>query len=934
MHRWERTALEAEVGAIHDGFKAPFSSLPSLDPDRFISYESPQQKKMRIAAGQALRIARARKDVNAFLEYIFTDPKRPEERFEQQWFHREWAKAMLNNDRTIIVAPRDHGKCTRSLTFLETPTGRRYIKGFPGGPVLALDPTTMKMVTAQASPAFESGERDVYRVTTASGRSTVVTDNHPFLRGDEWVECKDLAVGDRVGVMVGCAAHDGLGGDELEAWMLGFILGNGAVTSNASISTTDARCIERIYEYAATRSWSVRPRPDDILLHLSGADTGYGPREWLREYKLLGHSAHTKRVPTQVFRWGKAAIFAFVSGYFDADGGIESRGEQLSFSSVHRDLLADVQALLARCSINGVLAEKRGRYNGKPHLSWRLTLRGGDLRTFREQYTGTSRKTEALLETNTGGYGGGRLDLVPHQVWRKRVTISQRQGRAMGVRFDAIRAISKDKVRRIAEACGSEELRAIADGDVAWEEIVAIESAGREMTYGVEVFGLHSHVTDGIITHNTTQIIGHTLFALGHNPNLRIKIACASDARAKERLYEIVQHIQFNPRVREVFPALEPADTGEWSKHKIIVKRTMPHRDASVEAIGITSSVTGGRADLLIADDVVDRRNALTYPKLRLQVNQSWKSDWINLLEPGARVWYICTLWHKEDLSHEILESDAYHQLLYAIDGRFGSMWPSKWPETALRLRHSEIGSIEFNRAFRNQPTDQETQIVREAWLRYSKLDTTALFTKYREQLQFIISYDTATAVSATSDYSACVILAVDPDGQRAYVVDAWHRRCTIKEQAKLVYEDAKKYNPFRILIEKAGQATLDEWVINDYPELADRIEVTKPRVSKQQRLLACTPLLEGGRIVFNEHLNPDRSAWEPSKEQLINELLDFPFGKHDDLVDAFSQAVHAARRYFLDAWATGGENVIDVRIDGTDHENEDDDDGTPRYLF
>lgn len=421
----------------------------------------------------------------------------------------------------------------------------------------------------------------------------------------------------------------------------------------------------------------------------------------------------------------------------------------------------------------------------------------------------------------------------------------------------------------------------------------------------------------------TGQMVPRIIWELGRNPELRIKIACASDGRAKERLFEIVQHIENNALLHDVFPRLRPDKNAEWSKHKIHVVRQSRHRDASVEAIGITATATGGRCDLLIADDVVDRRNALSFPALREQIKQAWKSDWTNLLEPQSRVWAICTLWHKDDLNHVLMGNPVYHTIRYEVGRNFETLWPEKWPSSELRKRFEEIGSVEFNRGFRNQVSDDDSAIVREQWVRYRDLSKDATF---RERLNaghltWFTSYDTAGSPTGKSDQdsSACCVIAVDAEQRRIYVIDAWSARLSLATMAAQVIKEYRKYAPMRILIEKVGQASLDEWVLNMEPSLAGVIEVTKPRVSKAQRLLAVTSLMERGEVIFWKTLNSEESDWQPGRGNLMNDLLDFPFGKHDDLVDAFSQALDAARRYFLDAWATGGEDEIRLTVGAED---------------
>lgn len=421
----------------------------------------------------------------------------------------------------------------------------------------------------------------------------------------------------------------------------------------------------------------------------------------------------------------------------------------------------------------------------------------------------------------------------------------------------------------------------------------------------------------------TSNVVGRAIWELGRDQNLRSKIVCASDGRAKERLFEIDQHITTNDRVREVFPDLEPDPKAPWNAHRLVLRRRAKHRDASVEALGINSTATGGRADLLIADDVVDRRNALSFPALREQIKQAWKSDWTNLLEPDSRVWYICTLWSPQDLSHELMDNPAYTVMRYDIDEGFGSIWKDKWPELALRQRYAEIGSIEFNRAFRNQAIDQDSALIQPTWFQFADLRQHDGFNQAleRDELIFLTSYDPAGTPTGKKDqdYTGQCAAAIHRDTGMVYIVDAWHQRISVAKSAETVYDEACRYEPWQVLIEKVGQSTLDEWVINEHPELAGLVRVTKPRVSKAMRLMGATPLLEKGKVLFSHHLDPNSPAFPGNRGSIVDELQEFPFGKHDDMVDAFSQLISVARTHFLDVDSDGGENVVDLVTDDND---------------
>ena len=218
----------------------------------------------------------------------------------------------------------------------------------------------------------------------------------------------------------------------------------------------------------------------------------------------------------------------------------------------------------------------------------------------------------------------------------------------------------------------------------------------------------------------TTQLVtGRILWRLGRDPSLRIKIVCESDSRAAERLIEIRTHIESNPHVRAVFPDLRPAARHQWTTHKLNVAHAGIHRDASVEALGVLSSATGGRADILVADDIVGRRTGLQMPELRKSTIRAWDSDWMQLLERDGEVWYIGTPWHPQDVTHAIERRGQFAVMSTEIEDPDHPIWIPNWDATALREKLAVIGSVEFARAYQLRATGDDQSIIRSEWIRY-----------------------------------------------------------------------------------------------------------------------------------------------------------------------------------------------------------------------
>lgn len=388
----------------------------------------------------------------------------------------------------------------------------------------------------------------------------------------------------------------------------------------------------------------------------------------------------------------------------------------------------------------------------------------------------------------------------------------------------------------------------------------------------------------------TSVLVAYTLWMLGRNPNLRIKLVAQSDKRARDRLHLIRQHLERNRMLQAVFPKMRLAELGEKSKHRIYLERAAQSKDPSLEALGVLSTVVGARADILVFDDVNDYRNSVMFPEIRESINEKIRSEWIPLLDRGGRVLVAATPYSIRDAL--AMFRDRKWKVERTVCGGpedgFSSPWPDNFSSDRLRRLYEELGSIDYDRAYRCVALPTDTMPIRPGWIRYYDNATIGNVDDYI----CVQGYD--LAISQKGDFFAGVTLLYDPKRNFIFVVDAWRGHLSFLEQADKIVELAR-FLPQRIAVESVGyQGALAQYVSEKSPTPLPIVPVF-PRGSKDRRLAEATPLFEQGRVLFHPRLHPRDCDDERA---IIRELLSFGAGDHDDFVDALLYAIAALREF------------------------------------
>lgn len=386
-----------------------------------------------------------------------------------------------------------------------------------------------------------------------------------------------------------------------------------------------------------------------------------------------------------------------------------------------------------------------------------------------------------------------------------------------------------------------------------------------------------------------------------HNPNLRIMLDCATLVNAKMYVAAIKDQIDNNEVLRLICTdkkgkyILEPDKNaaGGWTEDRILLKhRTkLGMKEPSLFVSAVDNNRTGMHPDVIIMDDLVSEATVTTQEQ-RNKTKTHYKFS-LSLLERNGLQVVIGTRYHMDDLYDELLKNEGFNCIVRpAILPNGKCYFPSKYPVEVLKELRRDQGADIYNSQYMLDPTNEDDAVFKIGHLQYYTEDEVSEKSPTRKIFQqvFVLT-DLAITQNKRSDYTVVMIVGVTAD-KKVYVIDYIQDKITPSEIVTSIfemYDKARKYGYVRgVYIETIAFQRVMMYLLKDEARrrgVSIPLRELKANRDKTLRINGLVPLVDSDSIYIS-----------PAHVSLKNEMREFPYGKHDDIVDTLAYIIQVMK--------------------------------------
>lgn len=395
---------------------------------------------------------------------------------------------------------------------------------------------------------------------------------------------------------------------------------------------------------------------------------------------------------------------------------------------------------------------------------------------------------------------------------------------------------------------------------------------------------------------STLGSISYSIWRAINNPNIRILIVQNSYDNACKKLAAIKSIFEKNKLFQALYPEILPTKLSRWSSQCLEVNRSQAHPEGTFEAAGIGTATTSRHYDIIIEDDTIspkkDDMTGIVQQPTQMDIEKA--IGWHSVCHPmllhptKSQIVIIGTRWAERDLLGYIYEKFPEYKNLRrtacekdgvpcTLDEGGKPTWPERFSEKALREIERQEGPYMFACLYLGKPTAAINQVFRRDWICY--------FENHARNSYACTSVDLASAdkeESSDPDFNVILTTAIEPKSGKIYVLDYRRERMSPGEVIEEIIAHHKRHNPVKIKVEAIGyQRTLVHWLKQKVraQNIMMLIEaITGHKQSKVDRIRGLQPYFANKQIYIR--------TWMTELEQ---ELLAFPKGAHDDVIDTLS---------------------------------------------
>ena len=388
----------------------------------------------------------------------------------------------------------------------------------------------------------------------------------------------------------------------------------------------------------------------------------------------------------------------------------------------------------------------------------------------------------------------------------------------------------------------------------------------------------------------------------------RILIANATFENAAHFLGKIKSVFEKNTTFQWLFPELIPNFTDNslvWNQTEAVIARKNDYPEPTLTAAGVGAAVVSRHFTRIILDDLINEKHTVSPDLMRKAI------DWYSYTEPllvesqKNEILVIGTRWAFNDLYSHIEETEGEYDPInnprgYAKHIRKAiendkPIFPERFDRKELARLRVKLHDYMYSCLYLNDPRQPGVNDFDVDWLCYYSFDDKGMINREDgkivdpKDLDRFAIVDIASSIRKDADYSACVVFGIS-EWRDIYVLDVWHGRVTTKLLVEQFLKLARRWHVRCLYYEDSATQKLIEHSLHERIRETGqyvRIDSVKPgnQKSKEDRIRAISRFFQAGRVHIRE-----------SFTHFKQEYMDFPLGKHDDILDCFGYLPQAAR--------------------------------------